>query len=391
MRIFDKIAVLALCAALLPLASCKKDNPKAGTVKAKCYQYFEATPSVDKVNADASVVILDIKANVPWTIKADEGLIPEATEGSGSASVQIAVPENTSFDGRSFSYSVSTEAELDVDDPVQWTVIGRTLDFGLMQDGALPKISVDPLEQTVPSSAESASVDLNANIGYQIECLTEGLSYRMEDDLLLPTLHHLVFSFPANPTANPVEYRAEIRPEAAFASKVSTITVVIRQSALKVFHLDCTDATRFRYSADDTALKTRTSSIYNTVKAAFDFYIEQDGVKYPFYGQVSAWALSGGTACLSNKSSTTVRLPHIEGYILKEVEVTYSHSTTMITYSVTDDASGKHVLGSCNRVRSTSETTKIDLSAAEPASDERYLKASREMCVKFILTYIGVE
>ena len=83
-----------------------------------------------------------------------------------------------------------------------------------------------------------------------------------------------------------------------------------------------------------------------------------------------------------------MKLPSIEGYLLQEVEVTYSHSTTMITYSVTD---GKDVLGSCNRVRSTTEKTIIDLSGVESTSDERFLKASREMCVKFILTYSGVE
>ena len=114
-------------------------------------------------------------------------------------------------------------------------------------------------------------------------------------------------------------------------------------------------------------------------------------MKYPFYGQVSCWSISGSTACLSNKSSTTVKLPSMTGYILQEVEVTYSHSTTEITYSVTDDAAGKNILASCNRVRSTTGKTIIDLSGVESSSDDRYLKASREMCVKFILTYIGVE
>lgn len=391
MRIFDKIAVLALCAALLPAVSCKKDNPKAGTVKAKCYQYFEATASTGEISADAGVVILDIEANVPWTITADEGLTPEVTEGSGPASVLLAVAENTSFEGRSFSYSVSTDAELDVDDPEQWTVFGRKLDFSLLQAGALPKFFVDPLEQTVPSTAVSAKVDFTVNIGYQIECLTEGLSYTIEDDPLAPSLHHLVFSFPANPTENPVEYKAEFRPEAAFSPTVTPITVIIRQSALKILRLDCTDASLFRYSSTGDALAIRTSTIYNTVTAPFDFYIEQGGVKYPFYGQVSCWSISGSTACLSNKSSTMVKLPSVEGYLLQEVEVTYSHSTTLITYSVTDDAAGKNVLGSCSRVRSTTERTVIDLSGVEASSDERYLKASREMCVKFILTYIGVE
>jgi hypothetical protein len=387
-----RLLTLALCAAsLMAAVSCVKDRPKESTVKAKSYQYFEAVASASSLTADAGTVTLDITANVPWTLTADEGLVPDVTQGSGNASVSIAVAENPSFEGRSFSYSVSTDAELDVDDPEQWTVFGRTLDFSLMQAGALPKFSVDPMEQTVPSTAVSAKVDFNVNIGYQIECLTEGLSYDIEDDPQVPSLHHLIFHFPVNTTDNAVEYRAKLCPEAAFTSTVFPVTVVIRQSALKIFRLDCTDASLFRYTSNDAALAARTSTIYNTVTAPFDFYLEQDGVKYPFYGQVSCWSISGSTACLSNKSSTRVKLPSIEGYILQEVEVTYSHSTTAITYSITDDAAGSHVLASCTRVRSTTEKTVIDLSNAEPASGERYLKASREMCVKFILTYIGVE
>ena len=387
-----RLLTLALCAASLVAAvSCVKDRPQDSTIKAKSYQYFEAVTSTSSLTADAGTVTLDITANVPWTLTADEGLVPDVTRGSGNASVCIAVAENPSFEGRSFSYSVSTDAELDVDDPEQWTVFGRTLDFSLTQAGALPKFSVDPMEQTVPSTAVSAKVDFNVNIGYQIECLTEGMSYEIEDDLQVPSLHHVVFHFPANTADNAVEYRAKFSPEDAFTSTVFPVTVVIRQSALKVFRLDCTDASLFRYTSNDAALAARTSTIYNTVTAPFDFYLEQDGVKYPFYGQVSCWSISGSTACLSNKSSTRVKLPSVEGYILQEVEVTYSHSTTAITYSITDDAAGNHVLGSCTRVRSTTEKTVIDLSNAEPTSSERYLKASREMCVKFILTYIGVE
>ncbi len=387
-----RLLTLALCAASLVAAvSCVKDRPKDSTIKAKSYHYFEAVASTSSLTADAGTVTLDITANVPWTLQADEGLVPDVTRGAGNASVHIAVAENPSFVGRSFSYSVSTDAELDVDDPEQWTVFGRTLDFSLMQAGAQPKFYADPMEQAVPSTAVSARVDFNANIGYQIECLTEGLSYDIEDDLQVPSLHHIVFNFPVNLTENSVEYRAEFRPEADFAQMVAPVTVVIRQAALKVFRLDCTDASLFRYSSNDDALSARTSTIYNTVTAPFDFYIEQGGVKYPFYGQVSYWSVSGSTACLSNKSSTTVKLPSVEGYLLQEVEVTYSHSTTTITYSVTDDSAGKNVLGSCNRVRSTTGKTIIDLSGVESSSADRYLKASREMCVKFILTYIGVE
>ena len=387
-----RLLTLALCAAsLMAVVSCGKDHPKDSTIKAKSYNYFDAAASTASLTADAGIVTLDITANVPWTIKADEGLVPDVTQGSGNASVEIAVPENLSFSARSFSWSVSTDAELDVDNPEQWTVSGRTLDFTLTQDGILPKLSVDASEVKVSASAVSAVVTLTANVEYSIECKSENLSCSVEDDEDNPFRHSLTFSFPANETADAVEYRAEITPTQTDIPGIVPIGIVIRQAALKVFQLDCTDASHFRYSSTNAALAARTSTIYNTVTAPFDFYIEQGGVKYSFYGQVSAWGLSGGTACLSNKSSTTVKLPYIEGYVLQEVEVTYSHSTTMITYSVTDDAAGKNVLASCNRVRSTTEKTKIDLSSAESTSKDRYLKASREMCVKFILTYIGVE
>ena len=386
-----RLLTLALFAACMLTVSCTKDRPKDSALKAKSYHYFEAVASTTELSADAGTVLLTVTANVPWTLTADAGLTPSVTEGSGDAVVELAVPENSSFSSRSFSWSISTDAELDVDDPERWTVFGRKLDFSLAQAGALPKFLAGPVEQTVPSTAVSAKVDFNANIGYQVTCLTEGLTYDIEDDLQVPSLHHLVFHFPANTSENAVEYKAEFRPESTYASMVSPITVVIRQSALKVFRLDCTDASLFRYSSNDAALVARSSTVYTTVTAPFDFYIEQGGVKYPFYGQVTCWSISGSTACLSNKSSTTVKLPSIKGYILQEVEVTYSHSTTEITYSVTDDAAGKNILASCNRVRSTTGKTIIDLSGVESSSDDRYLKASREMCVKFILTYIGVE
>jgi hypothetical protein len=384
-----RLLTLALCtASLMAALSCVKDRPKDSTIKAKTYNYFEAVSSAASITADAGIVTLDISSNVPWTLKADEGLVPDVTQGTGNASVKIAVPENLSFSARSFSWSVSTEAELDVDEPGKWTVFGRTLDFTLTQDGILPKLSVDESDLKLPASAVSAIVTLSANIEYSIECKSEKLTCSVEVDEDNPFRHYLSFSFPANESAEAVEYRAEIIPTRTDIPGVAPIEIVIRQAALKLFRLDCTDASLFRYSDGDAALAIRTSSIYNTVTAPFSFYIEQGGVKYPFYGQVSCWTVSGSTACLSNKSSTTVKLPSIEGYILQEVEVTYSHSTTMITYSVTD---GKDVLGSCNRVRSTTEKTIIDLSGVESTSDERFLKASREMCVKFILTYSGVE
>ena len=384
MKIFDKIAVLALCAALLPVISCKKDNPKAGTVKAKCYQYFDAVASADEISADAGVVVLAIEANVPWTITADEGLTPEVTEGSGPASVLLAVAENTSFEGRSFSYSVSTDAELDVDDPEQWTVFGRKLDFSLLQDGALPKFFVDPLEQTVPSTAVSAKVDFTVNIGYQIELLTEGLSYTIEDDPLAPSLHHLVFSFPANPTENPVEYKAEFRPEAAFAPTVAPLTMIIRQSALKVLRLDCTNATKFvrMVGGEAQMLPLRGS----TAGSDFDFWLE-DYPAYLFNGDAYRWSSAQPYLCLASNKS--IKLPNIAGYTLSEMTITAQYSSKTPKYEITD---GTTSLASFSMDKTQLPKT-LDVSAylQSSTSPDRYLKVSGEGNIKFILTYIGVE
>ena len=70
-----RLLTLVLCtASLMAALSCVKDRPKDSTIKAKSYNYFNAVASSASLTADAGIVTLDITANVPWTIKADEGL-----------------------------------------------------------------------------------------------------------------------------------------------------------------------------------------------------------------------------------------------------------------------------------------------------------------------------
>lgn len=380
-----RLLTLVLCtASLMAALSCVKDRPKDSTIKAKTYNYFEAVSSAASISADAGIVTLDISTNVPWTLKADEGLVPDVTQGTGNASVKIAVPENLSFSARSFSYSVSTEAELDVDNPEQWTVFGRTLDFSLMQDGALPKFNADPKEQTVPSTAISAQVDFSANIGYQIDCLTEGLSYDIEEDVQFPSLHHVVFHFLANMDENAVEHKAEFRPEASFASTVNPITVVIRQSALKVLHLDCTDATKFKRMVGEEAqmLPLRGS----TVGSNFDFWLE-DYPSYIFNGDAYRWSTAQPYLCLASNKS--IKLPNIEGYTLSKMEITAQYSSKTPKYEITD---GTTSLASFSMDKTQLPKT-LDVSATPQSSTspDRYLKVSGEGNIKFILTYIGIE
>ena len=154
--------------------------------------------------------------------------------------------------------------------------------------------------------------------------------------------------------------------------------------------LDCTDASKFRYGNPATALVTRTNTIYNpsggSVLAPFDFWLEgyED---YKFHGQVTQWTGSN-PPCLSGVSSSNgtpeVKLPTIDGYELATVEVTYSHSTSNRTISVTD---GQNTFASCTMVRGDAATLDLTHPAFTPASDDRYLTYSSELGAKFILTY----
>ena len=253
-----------------------------------------------------------------------------------------------------------------------------------MQDGALPKFNADPKEQTVPSTAISAQVDFSANIGYQIECLTEGLSYDIEEDVQFPSLHHVVFHFLANMDENAVEHKAEFRPEASFASTVNPITVVIRQSALKVLHLDCTDATKFKRMVGEEAqmLPLRGS----TVGSNFDFWLE-DYPSYIFNGDAYRWSTAQPYLCLASNKS--IKLPNIEGYTLSKMEITAQYSSKTPKYEITD---GTTSLASFSMDKTQLPKT-LDVSATPQSSTspDRYLKVSGEGNIKFILTYIGIE
>lgn len=153
--------------------------------------------------------------------------------------------------------------------------------------------------------------------------------------------------------------------------------------------LDCTDASKFRYGNPATELVTRTNTIYSTtVTSAFDFWLEGYEA-YKFHGQVTKWA-GTNPPCLSGVSSSNgtpeIKLPTIDGYKLASVEVTYSHSTSNRTISVTD---GTNTFASCSMVRGDAAVT-LDLThySFTLASDDRYLTYSSELGAKFILTYI---
>ena len=136
--------------------------------------------------------------------------------------------------------------------------------------------------------------------------------------------------------------------------------------------LDCTNAGNFRYGeGDGTALPNRGSTVET------DFWLI--GYKdYLFHGTVARWSSNN----LNAKSP--VKLPTIAGFTLTEVNITYAHHSDERTYSITD---GTKTLGSVLRGNSTTGETKIDLSAAVSDSSDRYLVCSKEMGVKFILTY----
>lgn len=154
--------------------------------------------------------------------------------------------------------------------------------------------------------------------------------------------------------------------------------------------INCTDASQF-VDGDGNALVSRSATIYNdTVTSAFDFWLDGKP-EYVFNGQVSQW-----NKTLSAKSKTLVKLPKISGYVLKEVNITYSYSTSDRDYIVTDGTEDTAVdppyaqLGKVTRKRDTTDETKIDLSGVTASSDERYLTCPSEMCGKFILTYSKV-
>lgn len=153
--------------------------------------------------------------------------------------------------------------------------------------------------------------------------------------------------------------------------------------------INCNDASQF-VDGNGNPLAARSSSIYETVTSAFDFWLNGKP-EYVFNGQVSQW-----NKTLSAKSKTLVKLPKISGYVLKEVNITYSYADKDRTYIVTDGTADTEVdppytqLGKVKRKKDTTDETKIDLTGVAASTDERYLTSPGEMCGKFILTYTKV-
>ena len=152
--------------------------------------------------------------------------------------------------------------------------------------------------------------------------------------------------------------------------------------------LECTTASQF-VDGSGNPLATRTSS-FTYDPTPFDFWLK-GYKKYKFKGQVSNWSNTLGA-----KAGTLVELPNISGYVLKEVNITYSYAGSNRTYIITDgtEDSTKNPaytqLGKVVRNSSTTEETKIDLTGVTASSDKRYLTSPSEMCVRFILTYTPV-
>lgn len=381
MRLFDKISTVVLAAACVAAVSCVKDNPKSGTIKAKSYNYFDASPSASDVSADGGTIVLEVNANVSWKLTVAEGLVPDVMEGEGRDSVHIEVPANRSFDPRSFAYSISTEEELDVDDPQKWTEFGKTLNFSVAQAGVLPKFSVDTDSLSVASAAVSVKITLTENVGYEVLCQSEELSCQVEDDPANVFIHYLTFSFPANKTESPVLYRAMITPKSQPTASIQAISLVIRQSAYIQRVLDCTNAGAFRY--DNAGTPTAFPMTYHGKDfVTGDFWLK-GYEQYIFNGSVKNW---GGT--LNAAKNSPVLLPSIPGFVLVEVDVTYSMASADRVYKVMD---GIKDLGSCTRNASTTTETKIDLSASVSTPGSRYLVCTSEMCLKFRLTYVSIE
>lgn len=326
-----KLITLTLCALCMLTVSCNKDNPKAGTIKAKSYNYFEAEASAAEMPAEAGTVLLTVSSNVPWTITADAGLTPSVTKGSGDAVVEIAVPENISFSERSFSWSISTDAELDVDDPEQWTVFGRTLKFDLTQAGILPTLSVDASELQVSASAVSAEVILTANVGYTIECESAGLECTVSEDPDSPIRYHLNFTFPANPTSTAVEYRARIIPTETDIPGVSVVEIVISQAAQVSLLIDFSGEFTPAIPTKATALSEEGAAhsfTYQGTTYSICAFPPKSGTKYYI-------VTAGGLKCLRfNDTGSCLQLPTIPGMKLASLKIKIITTSTYKPMSV---------------------------------------------------------
>ena len=167
------------------------------------------------------------------------------------------------------------------------------------------------------------------------------------------------------------------------------LTYTPKGTAPTTITINCTDFSQV-VDGDGNNLQTRSSSIYSTVTEAFDFWFPANP-QYVFNGQVSNWSKH-----LSAKSKTLVKLPKISGYVLTEVNITSSYSSSNRTYIVTDGTADTELdppyvqLGKVTRNSASTEETKINLTGVAASTDERYLTCSGEMCGKFILTYTKV-
>lgn len=396
MRLFDKITASVFAVMCILAVSCAKDNPMKDTIKAKSYNYFEASASASDVDADGGQIVLEVNANVPWKLTLDKDLTADVSEGDESATVIIDVPENFSFSPRNFAYSVSTEEELDVDDPQQWTEFGRKLDFSIAQPGVQAKFSVDTDSLSVNSMVVSATFTLTENVGYEVTCITEGLTCKVTDDPQNPDKRYLKFSFPSNASDSPVLYRAVISPESQPSGQIAPISIVIRQAAYKLLVIDFTTvgASTFKYDngGEVSNLPRRSDPC---IASGTDFW----AASYPDYlfnGAVRFWSTGGG--CLNFLKDTYVRFPRIAGYkLLKITDFKVLHSAGRnykITSAPADTyAKGTPVAGGEEQVLASGDASLASfiLTDEYDADKDYYIVCNNEAGIRFKLTYVSVE
>lgn len=455
--------------ACLLVASCAKDAPQDTAIKARTYNYFSTEVSGLDMTATGGNVTVTVTSNVEWKLSGDEKLKIEPASGFGDAEITVTVPENKTFDARTFLFDVFTDTELDVEgDPSKfldgkketYTVnqaaiekvftvdqtsfsvlssdthavfnvienVGYSIECGegvqysvaetdkghavtltfpanstseiktytatvkagmagvtpseyvitVEQAAFEPIFEVDQDAVSVKWSATSAVVTLTENIGYNVNCVTSGLTYQATD--VSATEHTLTFSFPANSTENKVTYTATISPQTAYPS-VTDITITITQAAHKLIVIDCTDASKFRYNKNGSpgALPSRNSNV------ECDFW--QYGFEsYIFHGKVANWSKS-----LNAAKNELIKLPLIAGYKLSEVFIAGVYNSGDKTFNVTD---GTKTLGTAvvNKAGSPSPVSAtITLTDTYSATKNYYLTSTTEMGVMFKLTYECVE
>lgn len=270
----------------------------------------------------------------------------------------------------------------------QWTGSNPPCLSGVSSSNGTPEIKLPTIDGYVLASVE---VTYSHSTSDRTISVTDGTntfaSCTMKRGDAASTLDLTHYSFTLSSDDRYLTYSSELGakfiltyiPESEYPGPEITTDIVI----------DCTDASQF-VDGSGNSLATRSSSIYNTVTSAFDFWLSGKP-EYVFNGQVSNWSKT-----LSAKSKTLVKLPKISGYVLKEVNITFSYSSSNRTYIITDGSEDSTKdpaytqLGKVVRNSSTTEETKIDLTGVTASSDERYLTSPGEMCGRFILTYSKV-